>query len=132
MELRGRSHRANQGCAAARRRPIAFVLTALLAVVLQAFVVQTHVHVSGVTYSVSYSQQASGSHDLSIDASAAGDHQVACVICQAMATAGTAMLPSAAIIAATVSTNADTILALARAPRAHTHSWRSRAPPSFL
>lgn len=115
-----------------QRRPMAFVLTALLAVFLQAFVVQTHVHVSGSTYSVNYSQQSGAAHDLSIDANAAGDHQVACVICQAMTTAGTATLPSAAIIAATVSTNADTILALAQAPRVHTHSWRSRAPPSFL
>ncbi|MBL8546636.1 MAG: hypothetical protein JNL81_09225 [Hyphomonadaceae bacterium] len=111
---------------------MAFVLTALLAVFLQAFVVQTHVHVSGTTYAAGYTQQIGDAHDLSVDASAGGDHQVSCVICQAMSTAGTAMLPGAAIIAASLQSSADAIIALALAPRVHSHSWRSRAPPSIL
>lgn len=115
-----------------RGRSIAFVLTALLAIFLQAFVVQTHVHVSGATYTASYAQLSGGGHGLSIDVSTGGDHQVACVICQAMATAGTALMPNAAIVAATVQSNADAVLALAQAPRVHSHSWQSRAPPTFL
>lgn len=134
MKLEGRSHRVRRSGAAMRPRRFAFVLTALLSIFLQAFVVQTHVHVSGATYSsASYTQQAGhASDELTIDVSSAGDHQVACVICQAMATAGTALTPSAAIISATVASNADAVLALAQAPRVHTHSWQSRAPPSFL
>ena len=98
-----------------RPRRFAFVLTALLSIFLQAFVVQTHVHASGATYSVSYTQHTGdNSDDLTLDASSAGDHQVACVICQAMATAGTALAPSAAIVSATVASNTDAVLALAR------------------
>ena len=132
MEWKGRSRRAHRPAAAMRRRPMAFVLTALLAVFLQAFVVQTHVHAAGATYSVSYAQQSGGAHDLTIDASAAGDHQVVCVICQAMTTAGTAMVPSTAIVVAAAQSSAEAVVALALAPRVHSHSWRSRAPPSFL
>ena len=132
MVWRGRSHDTRRPVAATRRRPLAFMLTALLAVFLQAFAVQTHVHVSGATYSSGYTQQTGGSHELSVDASADGDHQVACVICQAMSAAGTATLPTAAIVAATAQSNAETAAAIALAPRVFSHSWRSRAPPSFL
>ncbi len=132
MYMEGRSHRAHRPAAAMRRSRIAFVLAALIAVFLQAFVVQTHIHAAGAVYLVSFTQLSGGEHELSLDASTTGDHQAACVICQAMATAGAAMLPSAAIVAATVQANADAIIALAQAPRVHSHSWRSRAPPSFL
>jgi hypothetical protein len=116
----------------AANRRIATVFAALLAVFLQAFVVQTHIHASPfapINLSFERSVDASGGDT---QVSAAGDHQRFCAICQALAAAGAATLPSGASLISTDSAGEQAILALTLAPHAHTHSWQSRAPPSFL
>lgn len=128
---RGRSHRT--GAAASKRRRLAFSFAALLAVFLQAFVVQTHVHgLPTAAFSQTFelpADAADGSHE---QASAGGNHQSACAICQALAAAGAAALPDAAFLTATNHGGELAKLALALAPLAPAHSWQSRAPPSFL
>jgi hypothetical protein len=107
------------------------VFAALLAVFLQAFVVQTHIHaapVAPIKVGFERSLDTSGEAHVSI----ASEHQRFCVVCQTLAAAGAAMLPGAASLIAADTDGAEAVAAIARAPRAHTHSWRSRAPPSFL
>ncbi|MGD9980491.1 MAG: hypothetical protein AB7H66_10355 [Hyphomonadaceae bacterium] len=122
----GRSRR-QSGYAASRRRP-AFALLALLAVFLQTFVVQTHVH--GAPFATGYQHLIATDDEPRIEA--LGEHQVSCALCQALATSGSATLPSGhAVLAAERATEAA-IIALALAPRFHSHSWQSRAPPQTL
>lgn len=109
----------------------AFTLVALLAVFLQAFVVQTHIHTSGLFTQPAFERATDTdvSHD-GAHANAAIDHQQGCVICQALAANGGAALPDAAHVAATTNAAYETAaLEIRRAPRAVTHSWQSRAPP---
>lgn len=133
MFWRGRSHRNDRSTATSWRRQ-AFTLVALLAVFLQAFVIQTHVHTPVAPLPASYSQPANdGVHSEASHAVASNaHHQLVCALCQVLATAGAAVLPSAAVMLHTAQTNAEAIIALALAPRVHSHSWRSRAPPPFL
>lgn len=107
------------------------MFAALLAVFLQAFVVQTHIHATPGAPIVGFerSAEANGGH-ARVDV--AGDHQRFCPICQALATAGAATLPTAASLISTDTVGEQAVLAITRAPHAHTHSWRSRAPPSVL
>jgi hypothetical protein len=108
------------------KRP-AFALVALLAIFLQAFVVQTHVH-GPSAFAAGYEQRADGGQHVE----AAGEHQVSCALCQALASAGAATLPGNTWVLAAERANEVAAVALALAPRRHTHSWQSRAPPSFL
>lgn len=116
-----------------RRRPLP-TLAALFAVLLQAFAVQTHVHVYTPLSAAAFVQASGG------DAHAQhGDHaslthaQTLCAVCQTLAASGAATLPPSA--------NLTTAPAIAReaaaitppdAPRVLAHSWQSRAPPTFL
>jgi hypothetical protein len=127
---RGRSHR-EAGAAAPRRRRLAFSFAALLAVFLQAFVVQTHVHAYTAPVSARFELPAHAAHDSSEQVSA-DSHQTICVVCQALATAGAATLTSATTLAAVEHVTEAALLALSLAPQLHSHSWQSRAPPSFL
>jgi hypothetical protein len=111
---------------------LAFSFAALLAVFLQAFVVQTHVHAYAAPVSASFELPAHAVHDSSEHVSADSGHQAVCMICQALATAGTATLTSATPIAAVEHVTEAAMLALSLAPLVHSHSWQSRAPPSFL
>ncbi|MGD9966338.1 MAG: hypothetical protein AB7T59_07445 [Hyphomonadaceae bacterium] len=112
----------------AKRRP-AFALIALLAVFLQAFVVQVHVH-GPPALPGAYEQGAYGEDEQHVEAPSA--HQPACTLCQTLASAGAATLPSGASAPAAEPASEAAVVALALAPRAHTHSWQSRAPPSVL
>jgi hypothetical protein len=67
-----------------------------------------------------------------VHVSVANDYQRFCAVCQALAAGGSATLPTAASLIAADAVGEQATLAIAAAPRAHTHSWRSRAPPSFL
>lgn len=128
MEGFGRSqHRAGEF--AARRRHPAFVLLAVVAVFLQAFVVQTHFHAIA-PIAGGYEQRADSDHEQHV--SLTDEHRVSCALCQTLATAGAATLPSEAFILATERASQAALVALAIAPRVHTHSWQSRAPPTFL
>lgn len=107
------------------------VFAALLAVFLQAFAIQTHVHAFGVAGPSAYAQ-AAGEAALSSDAVhvTAADHQTICAVCEAFANSGRAALPEAPVIAAQTNAAYETAaLEIRRVPRALTHSWQSRAPP---
>lgn len=106
-----------------------FTLVALLAVFLQAFVVQTHIHTSGLFQQPAIERSVhAGSDAAHVDV--ALDHQQGCIICQAMVANGGAALPDAAQAAAQTNASYETAaLEIRRAPRAVTHAWQSRAPP---
>ncbi len=102
----------------------------MLALALQAFAVQTHVHArmpahAGYTHA--------GSVDAGFKASPAtiAKQQTPCVLCQALAASGVLATASAIAEHARLPT-VCAALAIRRAPRAHTHSWQSRAPPLRL
>ncbi len=108
---------------------MAFVFAAMLAVLLQAFAVQTHIHAFAAPSAVYEQAATSGSSHDGAHATVA-DHQTICVICQALAANGSATLAGGAQLAAlTASSNETAALAIRLAPRAQTHSWQSRAPP---
>lgn len=130
MVSRGRSHEL-KGAAVQRRWRPAFAFFALLAIFLQAFVVQTHVHPMAAPIGISV-QQGGVANDEPAHITAGAEHQLICAICQALASSGVATLPSVATVLVAQQTNAIARVALALAPNVHTHSWRSRAPPSFL
>lgn len=109
-------------------RTRAVTLIALLAVVIQAFVVQTHIHVPAAPAEAGYSQSAGATHETEV--ASADDQRVFCALCQVLA--GATLVPTAATASVAWQTSAEARLALTLAPRSHTHSWQSRAPPSFL
>jgi len=116
----GRGHRAGR---------FAPVFAALLAVFLQAFVVQTHIHAFGIA-APAIERSVDGAEDSHV---ASAEHERACVVCQALLSSGRALLPSAAEVAPALAVVADaTLPALAQAPHVVSHSWRSRAPPLSL
>jgi hypothetical protein len=110
------------------RRRLAFSFAALLAVFLQAFVVQTHAH-AYAPVSAGYELPAGAAHAEHVTAD---QHQTVCVVCQALATAGAATLTSSTTLATVEHVSEAAVLALTHAPQPHSHSWQSRAPPSFL
>jgi hypothetical protein len=108
----------------------AFTLAALLAVFLQAFVVQTHIHTSGLLAPPAYEQTVDTASEHIAHVTIAPDHQQGCIICQALTTNASAALPGAASVAIATNASYETAaLQIRRAPRALTHSWQSRAPP---
>lgn len=127
--------RRNHQTTPARRAPAraAIRFAALLAVFLQAFVAQTHIHSFSAATSSSYERAASGaSHSDAVYASAA-DHRTSCAACEALATGGRAALPSGpALVAFDLVTFETAAVAFSRAPQLPAHPWQSRAPPSFL
>jgi hypothetical protein len=130
MDWFGRSRRRREF--GANRHP-AFALIALVAVFLQAFVVQTHVHAPGTVAVVGHELNvANGSDDSVPHVSASNSDQVAAILCQVLAGASAVTLPVPTVAAEAGRTTNAAIIALALAPRLHTHSWRSRAPPTIL
>lgn len=105
-------------------------LVALLAVFLQGFVVQTHVHAFSPLAGYEQSADAAHADAAHVDAT---NHQAACVVCQALAASGRAALPQAPALIASVSlTHETTARAIPEAPRTRAHAWQSRAPPVAL
>lgn len=108
------------------------LLTALLAVFLQAFVVQTHVHAFGVA-SVPAIERSSETAAAHADETASPLHKASCLFCETLASSSRAMLPSAAAVEAQPDAAPEAALRLIRQPpRFSSHAWRSRAPPIRL
>lgn len=110
-------------------------MSALLAVFVHAFIVQPHIHTAPQTTMSAAHERASAARPVdAVTAHASNSaHHAACVICEVMATSGQMAAPAAVVVApADVVFRDATALAIARAPRALTHSWRSRAPPAAL
>lgn len=108
---------------------LAFV--AALALLLQVFAVQSHAHVFGLGASA-VEQELAADDDAGAELRST-ELPTACVFCEALAS-GHRVLPSAATSWAERCNAAylTQALAIRRAPRALTHSWRSRAPPHRL
>jgi hypothetical protein len=126
--------RRQTGAAATRARRPAFALAALFAVLLQAFVVQTHIHAPTAPIGVAIERVADGSDTQAAHVSAVDEHQAfACVVCQALARGASAVLAATAggLTAGEAISEAATY-AIPRAPPIAAHPWRSRAPPSVL
>lgn len=129
MFWRGRSHHGRERRAAVKRPALTFA--ALLAVFLQTFVVQTHVHVLPAQVAAVESAGAT-THTASERASTARDAPVLCAICQTMATTGTALLGQAAALVIDTPHANQPREAPQVALQITSHSWQSRAPPTFL
>lgn len=126
MEQKLRAYAANQ-----RPRRASFgLLAALLAVFLQAFVIEPHVHAAGPMAAAIAAN--AGAHDAQQHATAPHE-QTSCLVCQALAAGSGALL---AANAATAERPSSATTAPARqlhvGPRTDAHSWRSRAPPISL
>lgn len=129
MFWRGRS-RHRRGSRAAANRP-ALTFAALLAVFLQAFIVQTHVHV--VPAPVAAIELAGATtHAASARASTARDAPAMCAICQTMAASGTALLDQASTLLINTPREEQPREAPQVALQITSHSWQGRAPPTFL
>ncbi|MES1199094.1 MAG: hypothetical protein ABUS48_03850 [Pseudomonadota bacterium] len=120
------------GLATARRRPAVWL--ALFAMLLQAFVVQTHVHHAGADQPFAVSASVSSSAHANELAFAPPSAKTAdCLLCQALAGSGRAVLPEGVAlpeIRAVLVRAIAGVVAFAAAPPAH--PWQSRGPPSHL
>lgn len=105
------------------------LLGALAALLIQAFVVQIHSH-AAVPY-VGAAIERAADHNAPGHSHASATHeQAGCITCLAFAASGRALLADALMLVAAHNAAYETAaLAIRRAPRALTHSWRSRAPP---
>jgi hypothetical protein len=110
------------------------VLAALLAIFLQAFAVQTHVHAYASAGASAYGEVADSQAIVASDEhSTAAAHQPLCAFCQTLANSGRAAIPESTALSAYAGAAYETAaLDIRRAPRALTHSWQSRAPPVVL
>jgi hypothetical protein len=126
--MRRNSHR--KGWMSRLRRG-AFGFAALLAIALQAFAVQAHVHAFGVGHAASVF--ARSANDAAAHVSVSGEAQRACAICQARASSGRMLLPADASIARAESVAIQQpALVIPFVAVSFSHSWRSRAPPTAL
>lgn len=115
-----------------RAKGLAPLLAALLAVFLQAFVVQTHVHAFALGAPAIERTQENASHTDSADVVSA-HHAAVCAFCEALRSGGRTILPPVVEI---VGERQVLVEAYARAlpatPQIISHAWRSRAPPQAV
>jgi energy-converting hydrogenase Eha subunit B len=113
-----------------RRTAAAFA--ALLAILLQAFVIQAHVDgLGGLPSRAGVERAASGAGSATAQAAhLSGNSQSACVICQTLAAAGAALLSKGPVLSAASGPAANvTRVAIRYVPVTPAHAWQSRAPP---
>jgi hypothetical protein len=134
--MRKRSHRRYSATALAlpRRRLMngVGIWLASLAILLQTFVVQTHVDSFGVQPELGRGSIAAPvALDRGVSVSAQSDDASApCVICQAMATAGNSLVSEPAHLGVLLGdTVVEPFLIFACVMTRPSHAWRSRAPP---
>ncbi|MGE0740225.1 MAG: hypothetical protein AB7O98_02695 [Hyphomonadaceae bacterium] len=109
-----------------RRPRLGALAGALLAVFLQAFVVQTHVH-AFAPVNASFEQSGAAHID---DVHVSATHQASCIVCDVLAASSRAALPEAPnflCVAGVAFESAAPVLP--RAPPAPALPWQSRAPP---
>jgi len=108
------------------------MLAATAALFLQIFVVQTHTHVQAPLGNAEYERVAEHAQDGHSHVSATHE-QAGCIICSVFASSGQSIAPDTATLSAGHNAAYETAaLAIRRAPRALTHVWQSRAPPTAL
>lgn len=105
-------------------------LAALLAVFLQVFVVQSHVHALTPVAPAGYAQDAHATASALDPATHEG--QVSCALCQAQHASGALPPGEGALLAAATSHSINTALRIQRVTVARAYSWQSRAPPLVL
>ncbi len=130
--IRRSAHRSRAGHSGARTL---LTLAALLASFLQAFAVQTHVHVYGLAGVPAYTLMANGNDETPDDIAHASvaHEQTLCVVCHALASSGRALAPDAPLLALVAGiTSEATAIDIRQAPRVLAHAWQSRAPPIAL
>ncbi len=110
-----------------------FTLAALVAVLLQTLVIQTHVDgLSGLQASAAVESAAGATVPVHYVGDKSGEQGV-CPICEALATAGVTLLASAAGLLTTAGIVANEALIQIRVvPVRPAHPWQSRAPPISL
>ena len=106
---------------------------ALLAILLQAFLIQTHVHAEAVGLSVERADRAAhGVPSAEVSGAHVGLEQ-ACVVCQAAASSGRTLLPhradSSLADGRVLYSSEIAEISIAVRPA---HSWQSRGPPVSL
>jgi hypothetical protein len=107
---------------------MAFVFAAALAIFLQVFVVQTHVHASGLL-TVAAHEQGIGDSDNNVHVSDPRGHANRAICDIIVSACHTTLTTTSAVASETRIRNETAALEIRRAPRALTHSWQSRAPP---
>jgi hypothetical protein len=112
------------------------IFAALIAVFVQALVVQTHVDgLAGLAPAATAVRQDGqpGSAPVQVASAAKISADVACPICQAAATAGRTVMPSATVLPLPAhASRADALFSLVSTTPRLSHAWRSRAPPIAL
>lgn len=117
--------------AARRRRPL-LALASLLAVLLQAFVVQPHIHAPAAL--VEIAATTNDANDTAVATPVADLHRtIVCAVCQTRAGAGDNLLLGTPAGWAEADFAADASpQALPQSSRVRAHAWQSRAPPLVL
>ena len=110
---------------------LAVTLVALLAFVLQTFVVQTHIHGVAQVAAAPLGVEQSAGHGTQPDKFPPGDDPANCPICQELLHAGSFVTPTAAaLLVSTVATTiAIVFVELAAVTQTYPHGWSSRGPP---
>lgn len=105
------------------------MLAAMLAILLQTFAVQTHVHAFGQAWSYERSD-ATASHVTQLSHA---ELQPSCALCETLARAGrTALAAASGVVEPGDTTFGRASIAIRQAPLHPAHAWRSRAPPVDL
>jgi len=127
-----KQHRQHKPPRSQRAHRLGPVFAALLALFLQAFVLQTHVHAVAEVAPAIQRAQAGGEH--ATDSSLAdAKHAQACVICATLHGSSRALAATSQELAPQLGEDIHARAFAARAPPcARAHAYRSRAPPSFL
>jgi hypothetical protein len=112
----------------------ASTLLASLAVLLQAFVVQTHVHgLAGQDTGVSIALFDGGQPPTNNGTAPNHRNQQPCLICQALATGASAVVSATPTFAPlTHALRAEPVAEVALIATRPSHAWQSRAPPTAL
>jgi hypothetical protein len=124
--------RSHQPDSRAGARPWATRFAALLAVFLQAFILQTHVHAFAPVTAAGYERAADDVSAPVVETASHQELQASCALCQAQS-GSRALAPTAQAIAVE---QAGALVQQApeirRVALAASHSWQSRAPPAHL
>lgn len=106
-------------------------VAALLAVFLQAFIVQTHVHAFSPFAGAAYARAANDAAPAVVENATAHQAAAACAMCQAQA--NNALTPATtALVLIGAPHRAQPLIEIRRVWVAAAHSWQSRAPPAHL
>jgi hypothetical protein len=110
---------------------LAITFFVLFAFTLQTYVIQTHIHGAAPTGIAKLALDKSAAREQRPDKLPTGNDPANCPICQEILHTGFFVTPSAAVLPlpAVAVSIAPTVIDIKAAVEAHSHSWKSRAPP---